>query len=189
MRGERLRRVLILCVHFARNLGYLRGAERVPAGWKELPLHESVNFCRIAYNNSLDICVLEWCKLFGDDKAKLKSWDEHYWGKIVSDPAKFESELLQHLNISASAFDIYRIEMRTYRDKFLAHLDSERTMKPPVLELARQCVDFYYDYVVTNEAQPGDLFGLPVNVTNLRRGYDECKQEAARAYAKLAANP
>ncbi|MGA7325448.1 MAG: hypothetical protein WBX25_13400 [Rhodomicrobium sp.] len=135
------------------------------------------------------MCVLEWCKLFGDDKAKLKSWGEHYWARIVSDPAKFESELLQHLNISPSTFDTYRIEMRAYRDKFLAHLDSELRADIPSLDLARQSVEFYYNYVVTNEAKPGDMVYLPVNVTILRHGYEECEHEAARACAKLAANP
>jgi hypothetical protein len=119
-RNERLRRVLILGRDFIRNIGYVRGAQKHPAGWKEPPLHSAVNFYRIAHNNALDMCVLDWCKLFGDDKTKAPaSWGKHFWGKIVSDPACFEAELLQSLNVSAADFEAYRIEMRTYRDRFV----------------------------------------------------------------------
>jgi hypothetical protein len=75
-RRERLRRVLILCKDFTRNLGYVRGAQQHPGGWKEPPLHSAANFFRVAHNNALDMCVLDWCKLFGDDKAKPKSWGQ-----------------------------------------------------------------------------------------------------------------
>jgi hypothetical protein len=131
------------------------------------------------------MCVIDWCKLFGDDKTKPKGWGEHYWGKVVSDPARFERELLQRLNISAPDFEDYRIEMRTYRDRFVAHLDNDRIAQISDLDLAQQALEFYYDYIVTNEAQPGDLAYLPVNVTILRLGYEECEQEAAIVYSKL----
>jgi len=78
--------------------------------------------------------------------------------------------------------------MRKYRDKFVAHLDSDLRGDIPSLDLAQQSVEFYYDYIVMNEAQRNDLAHLPDNVTILRCGYDESEQEAIRAYAKLAAN-
>jgi hypothetical protein len=188
-KSQRCRRVLILCVHFTRNLGYLRGAEKVPAGWKGKPLHGNVNFCITAYNNSLDICVLEWCKLFGDDPARLSGWSEHYWGKVLSNPAKFEMELLHHLNIDTAAFEAYRLEIRSYRDKFVAHLDSELRAEIPLLDIAHRSVEFYYDYIVRNEVQTGDLAYLPVNVTILHFGYEQSEQEAISAYTALAGKP
>ena len=76
--------------------------------------------------------------------------------------------------------------MRTYRDRFVAHSDSDRVAQISDLDLARRTVEFYYDYIVTNEAQPGDLAYLPVNLTILRLGYEECEREAADVYSKLA---
>lgn len=184
-REERLRRVLILCRDFTRNLGYVRGAQEHPAGWKVVPLHPTVNFFRVAHNNALDMCVLDWCKLFGDDRAKPRGWGEHYWEKVVRDRSKFESELLQYLDLGAADFEDYRVNMRAYRDKFVAHLDNERNGYISALDLAQRAVEFYYDYIVRNEAQPGDLAYLPVNVTILRHGYEECVQEAASVYSKL----
>ena len=68
-RRERLRQVVILCASFARNVAYFRagqsqtGSEALArsAFWAQV----SVNF--------LDIAVLEWCKLLGDEK------DKHFW--------------------------------------------------------------------------------------------------------------
>ena len=67
----------------------------------------------------LDISVLEWCKLLGEEK------DKHFWRNVVTDPAAFEASLLAHLGMTASDFVDLAKKMRRYRDKFVAHLDSE----------------------------------------------------------------
>jgi hypothetical protein len=87
-RRDRLRRVVILCRSFAINLAYYR------AGWSNEQKHmldpaKSGNFWRVVNGNFLDICVLEWCKLFADQRGK------HYWGTIVKDPAGFKAGLLR----------------------------------------------------------------------------------------------
>ena len=94
----------------------MRGANKNKDVWAPPLAHPLSDFCITAYNNFLDICVLEWCKLFGDKKG------EHYWGAVVTDTVKFEKELLQHLSVDTAAFEAYRLEMRAYRDKFVAHL-------------------------------------------------------------------
>ncbi len=180
-RRERLRRVFILCTHFTRNLGYVRGADKNKDVWAPPLDHPLSHFCVTANNNFVDMCVLEWCKLFGDKKG------EHYWGSIVADPTKFESELLQHLSVDTATFETYRLEMRAYRDKFVAHLDSELRGDIPSFDLAWRAVEFYYDFLVMHEAAPGDLAYLPVNVTILRLAYEQQFQpEAMAAFAKLA---
>jgi hypothetical protein len=147
-RRDRLRRVLILCRNFAANLAYYRVGRRP----EYLPLQKtSESFWLVVSGNAIDISVLEWCKLFADPKAK------HHWNKIVSDPAKFKAELLRHLGIDEAAFDKEVELMRRYRDKFLAHLDSDETMNIPGLDIAKLSVWFYFDYVVRNEAQPEEL--------------------------------
>ena len=156
------RRVVILCCQFVRNLAYYRVGGKHPTGWKDPPLGPTASFWRIVNGNFIDVCVLEWCKLMGDAKG------QHCWERVVSDKAKFKAELFKHLNVSESQFEKFRLEMREYRDKFLAHLDSELVMNIPMLDLARKSVEFYHAYVVANEAQSGDLSGLPDTTNKLQ---------------------
>jgi hypothetical protein len=76
-------------------------------------------------NNFLDVAVLEWCKLLGDDK------DKHFWRNVVADPTAFEASLLVNLGMTESEFADFAKKMRRYRDKFVAHLDSEATIDTP----------------------------------------------------------
>jgi len=80
----RLRRVVILCREFARNLAYVRAGQREEYSHLVAESNPTASFWRVIRNNALDMCVLEWCKLFGDKQAR------HYWGKVVSNPAEFE---------------------------------------------------------------------------------------------------
>jgi hypothetical protein len=175
-RAERLRRVVIVCCSFARNLAFYR------AGWSERwqqllsEQHPQASFWRQANANFLDICVLEWCKLFGDRKA------EHYWGRIVSDPVLFQTNLLKHLGMDAAAFQTQIDAMRSYRDKFVAHLDSLRVMNIPMLDTAQTAVWFYHQHVVTREARTRDLTGLPDTVHKLSKGYEQALDEANAAF-------
>jgi hypothetical protein len=139
-------------------------------------LQPTASFWRIVNGNFIDACVLEWCKLLGDPKG------QHYWERIVTDTEKFKAELLKQLNVSESEFETFRVEMREYRDKFIAHLDSEPVMNIPKLYLARASVEFYHAYVVANEAQPDDLRGWPDTAAKLQLGYKESEEEAEVAY-------
>lgn len=173
---ERLRRVVILCRNIAVNLAYYR------VGRKAEHLHlqdyqERGNFWRAVSGNFIDICALEWCKLFADPKGK------HHWRKVVSDPANFETQLLNHLGIDEAAFQKEIEVIRQYRDKFLAHLDADEVMNIPALDIAKKAVWFYHAYVVQHEAQRGDLAGLPVE---LDAGYAQCEDEARAIYERNA---
>src|ERR1700730_6834305 len=118
VRRDYLRRVVRLCAHFMRNLAYYRTGQNFPAGWKDAPLQPTAPFWRTVNGNFIDICVFEWCKLFGDN-AGARNPDRHGWRQIVTDQAGFETALLSHLGKSEAEFDGYRVEMREYRDKFL----------------------------------------------------------------------
>jgi hypothetical protein len=66
--------------NFAVNLAYYRVGRR----GEHLHLQdyrERGNFWRVVIGNFIEICVLEWRKLFADPKGK------HHWSKIISDPA------------------------------------------------------------------------------------------------------
>jgi len=145
-RKEHLRRVAILCCHCLRNLAYFK------AGWHRNELILKDKFWINVNGNFLDICVLEWCKLFGDLRGK------HYWGKIITEPKSFYSGMLHELNIEESDLDTLINEMRRYRDKFVAHLDSDKKMYiPSNLTLAQKSVAYLYDYIRANEDE-GDFF-------------------------------
>jgi hypothetical protein len=168
-RQERLRRVALVCSHCTRNLAYYR------AGWAGKNLvTASTQFWRTVNGNCLDQCVLEWCKLFGDKRG------EHFWGEIVSDATAFETRMLQHVGIGANDFKKQVDEIRRYRDKFVAHLDSDHVMSIPKLDVAKASVRFYHSHLVSTEAQAGDLGGLLC--TELDLFYKQCADEAEAVY-------
>jgi hypothetical protein len=171
---DRLRRVVILCRNFAVNLAYYRVGRRPEhLALQDYPRHAGASFWRAVSGNSIDICVLEWCKLFADPEGK------HHWSRIISDPANFETQLMNHLGIDKTAFQREIGVMRQYRDKFLAHLDSDEVMNIPALDIAKRAVWFYHGYLVQHEALPGDLVGLPIE---LDAGYAQCEDEAVLIY-------
>ena len=181
-RCDRLRRVLGLCQAFARNVAYYR------VGWREEYKHvsdysrhpRSANFWRVANGNFIDMCVLEWCKLFADKKGKQS------WGKIVADGRAFKAALLRHLEIDEAAFEEVIASLARYRDKFLAHLDSDHTMNIPKLDIPLKAVEFYYSYVIEQEATQGELAGFDPDLGVLFRAWEK---EAETAYALLAGEP
>ena len=176
-RRERLRRVVLVCCLFARNLAYHRAGHESPMGWKDDPLHATADFWRTANANFVDICILEWCKLFADDNGK------HHWKNIISDPDRFEGMLFETLICDDNEFRAFQLRMRKYRDRFIAHLDSDLTMQIPVLDRAKASVEFYHRYVVTTEARPGELIGLPDTAEKFRTGYTKCFDEATSVYS------
>jgi hypothetical protein len=112
---------------------------------------------------------------------------EHAWPNIVSDPAALEAALLSQLSISAVDFEAYRISMHEYRDKFVAHLDSESVMNIPNLDIANASVAFYHNHVASQETSPGDLAGLPESAALLSEYYQHCADEAERVCGKISA--
>ena len=108
-----------------------------------------------ANSNFLDISVLEWCKLFGDRRGK------HHWRKVVANQDAFLEALLIKLKITEQEFDAYIEEMRIYRDKFIAHLDTEKIMHPPKMRVARKSVSFLYDHLLSNEQQDDCFHDAP----------------------------
>jgi hypothetical protein len=72
--------------------------------------------------------------------------------------------------------------MRTYRDKFLVHLDDLDMMKISFLNTARTSVEFYHRQVVEHECTtPGDLVGLPIDLTDY---YRRCFEQAQVIYSR-----
>lgn len=146
-----LRRVGILCCHFLRNLAFY-------CAWYEAG-KPSVNkqFWITVNGNFLDVAVLEWCKLFGDVRGK------HYFGKVVSDAPAFKAQLLASLDVTAIEFDEYINQMRTYRDKFVAHLDELNEMNIPSLDIGKGSAVFLYEYLLAHEAEGNTFHDAPAS--------------------------
>lgn len=162
-RTERLRRVLTLCCHFATNLAYY------DAGRRGRSLRLKGSFWRTTNDNFYDLCVLEWCKLFADSK------DPHNWRNVVSDPPAFERELQGRLVMPGPTLERYVGSMKRYRDKFVAHLDSDRIMAMPNLNIARGSTWVYYEHVVKKEAKPLTARSFPESLRTLHQDrYYEC---------------
>ena len=152
-RKDRLRRVAILCLHCLRNLAYYNAGRYEDKSILKGSFWINVN------GNFIDICVLEWCKLFGDIRGK------HYWGNIVTDPKVFYTGMLRKLNIEEREIESLTKEMRKYRKKFVAHLDDDKTMYiPSNLMLAKKSVEYLYDYIMANEDEGIFFNDVPSNM-------------------------
>ena len=142
-RSQHLRRVAILCCHCLRNLAFYK------AGWHNGKSKLISQFWLSANGNFLDIAVLEWCKLFADTRGK------HFWRKAITDDVSFQEGLLAEIGLSETEFEDYVNQMRTYRDKFIAHLDSEEVMHIPLLQSAVNSTVYLYDYLLETEETGG----------------------------------
>lgn len=149
-RNEQIRRVALLCIHCARNAAYYR------AWWDNKEFLTNDDFYRNANSNDLDMAVLAWCKLFIDRGGKQN------WRKVVPNPDQFMPELCAQLGIDMKIFDEHYQKTKTYRDKFLAHLDEDLIMYIPKLAITVDSVIFLYgnikdEYAAQLNDDPADL--------------------------------
>lgn len=188
-RRDRVRRVVLVCASFGRNLAYYRVGQ-VQGSDLHSESHPHASFWRQVNSNFLDLCVLEWCKLFGErDRAKQEyGWGEHGWRRIVSDPLAFEATLLSLLEMQEFEFGNLVEVMRNYRDKFVAHLDSDVVMNIPELPAAQASVWAYHQRIVEHDTANGDLAGLTDSAEKMRLGYEQCVAEASEIYRILKLN-
>jgi hypothetical protein len=138
---KRLHRVLILCIHCARNVIFYR------QGWTGKKPLFSGQFLITANSNFLDIAVLEWCKVFADSKGK------HHWTTVVPDRSAFERALLADLSLAPDELEAFIKDVRQYRDRFLAHLDDDQKMSIPNLDNIIASVGFLYQHLMSHEAK------------------------------------
>jgi hypothetical protein len=83
---------------------------------------------------------------------------------------QFFTDLLAHLRTNRTAWDEYIEKSRLYRDKFLAHLDSKRTMYPPELGLAIEATVFLGRFLQLHHPESK---GIPTHELDLRASFDE----------------
>ena len=168
-RRQRLRRVGILCCHFFRNLAFYK------AGWRKGELIFKDQFWVNANGNFIDVCVLEWCKLFGDKRG------QHNWRKVITNQPAFFAGLLHAVDRTEADFYSYIDEMKSYRDKFIAHLDSEERMNIPKLIVARKSVSYLYGYLLANEEEDNCFRDAPAKAS---RFYKQFYSQGRTVYSK-----
>jgi hypothetical protein len=71
--------------------------------------------------------------------------------------------------------------MKTYRDKFVAHLVSEEVMNIPKLRVARKSVSFLYGYLLDNEEEDNCFHDAPPKVS---RFYRQFYSQGRKVYSK-----
>src|SRR5258706_2745388 len=105
-----------------------------------------LNFWRVMYGNLTDTAALEWCKLFGSDDSETQPV---HWKSIVQDHERFREDLLKALAISRAEWEGYWIELKTYRDRAVAHFDPRQISiaRYPDFDLALKSSYFYYTYL------------------------------------------
>jgi len=157
-----------LCCHFARNCVYYK------AGWNGKNTKATNEFWATVQNNFIDIAVLEWLKLFGDHN------DKHHWKKIAEDHDDFKEKMFECCSITEDDLKTCRESFKVYRDKFLAHLDSEETMQIPKLDLALSVVNFYYS-CVAKELGTSGLRNLPKDIELY---YEKCFSDSETYFGK-----
>jgi hypothetical protein len=168
-RRQHVRRVAILCCHCLRNLAFFFSGR--PNG-KQIFTEQ---FWVTTGNNFLDIAVLEWCKLFVDARGK------HHWTKVITDHAAFSTGLFDAMTLTDPFFKEYIEEMRTYRDKFVAHLDFEERMQIPNLRAAQRSTAYLYDYLRAHEDEGNFLIDAPETAGAFYKAF---QKEGNRVYTK-----
>lgn len=172
-RDERLRRVALLCLHCLRNVAFYR------AGWRRKRIRIKHQFWVGANSNFIDVAVLDWCKLFADHKSK------HHWKRIVLDRAKFMGKLLSALDTTEDDFRKYLLSVKRYRDKFVAHLDDDREMFPPILRPMRKSVRYFYEYLLNDPLAAKYLTDAPESAKTFYSHFYEVTTEQYRAADEL----
>lgn len=121
---KKIRRIGTLCLNCICNIASYR------AGWDgKKKLKVDSNFWTRVNGNFLDMATLDWCKLF------LELSGKHHWSKIYSDKKKFRNDLFLSINMSEKDFDIEAMEIKKYRDKYLAHLDEPAKIYYPKTDI------------------------------------------------------
>jgi hypothetical protein len=119
-----------------------------------------------------------------DDALALTARALHGWRKVVSEPDRFYAALLAELKLDEAAWAALVGHVRRYRDKFLAHLDSDLVMHIPQLDEALSAASFYYHWILDQELHPMHRGKIPPSLLAV---YDERLGEGAATYGRVRA--
>ena len=104
-----------------------------------------LNFWRLIHGGFLDLSVIEWCKIFGEN-----SENTHWKVLVDSDEGKsnFRDNLFSHLSISSAQWDENWNHLKDYRNDHVAHHNRDSSVaKYPDLDIALNSSFYYYSYL------------------------------------------
>jgi len=114
------------------------------------------DFWGLVVNNSYDMSIIAWCKIFG-------SYSENtHWTKIFLDETEFRKFIYKSVEMSKKQWDSYADGLREYRNKWIGHFNSSfRPDHHPDLEPAFKSIIACYKYLLKKMAQYGIEHNLP----------------------------
>jgi hypothetical protein len=165
------RRAAFLCCRFAKNFAYYTVSRKAPDLDKN-------GFWSAVYLNFIDICSLEWRKIFGSNKEPF------HWKNVLPHPEQFRDELLDMHGLNEDKLDGLWEEIKTYRDTFVAHLGNQENIQVPNMNLAYWFTEFYYRKLQIEFPEIQSFDSLPIHIDQY---YGSCLQEAefVMAYVRL----
>jgi len=139
-----------------------------------------LNFWRLIYGNCTDTAVQDWCKLFGADGGNNQALHRK---TLTADADQFRQDLFNALGIKEDEWKAYWQEIKTYRDRSVAHFDPRRVeiKTYPKFDLALESAYFYYDYLRAELAKVG-VTQMPASL----RDYSDDLADQSRDIAKAA---
>jgi hypothetical protein len=142
-----LNRAAITCIDFTRQLiFYMQFNAR----------RELVDEVILVYihNNFIDMAAIQWGHLFGNRNDIL-----HY-RKVQKKPDEFKANMLANFEMSAEEWKAYWEEMKSYRDKAVAHLEPSPNLKIPDFNFAYSCVSHYYENIIEELKAFGENYNV-----------------------------
>jgi hypothetical protein len=171
---ERIRRIFITARTCAANFAYYRAAYK--SSQSDGSAGSRPHILTQACNNFIDIGLIEWAKLFHER-------EHHSWQRHVANKDEFERGLLAVVKMDGEQWDAYFDEVKTYRDKFVAHLDLNRQMKIPNLGPALASLFYYAKYLREHEPIEQMMNEIEADV---RGQYDACMKLAEDFHQAIA---
>ncbi len=169
-REQIVERHIQLCWGFARTALVKRVMHEV------LP-QTRIDFWRIIQGGTLDLAVIEWCKLFGN-----RDEDTH-WSRLIPEAGhdKFRTGLRAAVGMNEAEWDTYWQSMVDYRNEVAAHHDLDPgNAHYPSLDAALEAVYHYHNsYLFSEWAVVNPQTRYPADMREFANGYQEELRRAA----------
>jgi hypothetical protein len=176
--SDRIIWMLRLCNYCTKNLAYFRaGRINDMAIFPPTDLHITIN------GNFIDVCVLDWCKLFGAEKNQ-----QHHWTKAFADRENFMRRLLEAIGCAENQYEVHRQQMLSYRDQFVARLDCRPKFTVPTLDVAKSSVFFLYSSLRCTYPELSRALGEPKTLDDRYKAWSAEAYEFYRFLADAAAS-
>lgn len=178
-RRNKVRKSCLLCLSFARNYAFYNASHaddgsHLVGGTVKL----ANQFWNTTIGNYLDIAVIEWCKIFGNEKQ-----EKHHWKKVIKDPVRYKVQLLTLFEGGEVRWAAYWKELLTYRDKFAAHLDEDNQYIVPYLRNAYELIENHYNYLLEHETGEGFFKTPPPDIkVYYQKHFDMARSVYAKQY-------